>query len=189
MLNSKWTGCNDSRKSKIGNSSPALKPPKAISRDTPSSTNNKVPPKTSPRRPPTKPETPIPLSHKFTVNCGKRYTQFCRIKGCGGAECPTRAHAHTHAHARAHTHARTRTRTHTRIIFQRLKSPQQIIHRRKGNLLESPNHLKYRENILISRFYEQFSRSSRNLGHFWKFEKISISISSIIIDVFLRKSL
>ena len=27
--------------------------------------------------------------------------------------------------------------------------------------------------MLISRFNEQFSRSSRNLGHFWKFEKIS----------------
>ena len=26
---------------------------------------------------------------------------------------------------------------------------------------------------MISRFYEQFSQSSRNLGHFWKFEKIS----------------
>ena len=43
------------------------------------------------------------------------------------------------------------------IIFERLKLPQQIIYRRKGNLSESPNHFKYRENILISRFYEQFS--------------------------------
>ena len=25
--------------------------------------------------------------------------------------------------------------------------------------------------MLISRFYEQFSRSSQNLGHFWKFKK------------------
>ena len=61
------------------------------------------------------------------------------------------------------------------IIFERLKLPQQIIYRRKGNLSDSPNHFKYWENILISRFYEQFSRSSRNLGHFWKFEKISNS--------------
>ena len=61
------------------------------------------------------------------------------------------------------------------IIFERLKLPQQIIYRRKENLLESPNHLKYRENILISRFYEHFSRNSRNSGHFWKFEKISNS--------------
>ena len=51
------------------------------------------------------------------------------------------------------------------IIFERLKSPQQIMYRRKGNLSESPNHQKYWENILISRFYEQFSRSSRILGH------------------------
>ena len=57
------------------------------------------------------------------------------------------------------------------IIFERLKLPQQIIYRRKGNLSESLNHQKYWGNILISRFYEQFSRSSRNLGHFWKFEK------------------
>ena len=61
------------------------------------------------------------------------------------------------------------------IIFEWIQLPQQIIYRRKGNLSESPNHLKYWGNILISRFYEQFSRSSRNLGHFWKFEKISNS--------------
>ena len=40
------------------------------------------------------------------------------------------------------------------IIFERLKLSQQIIYRRKGNLSESPNHFKYRENILVSRFYE-----------------------------------
>ena len=57
------------------------------------------------------------------------------------------------------------------IILERLKLPQQIIYRRKENLSESPNHLKYRENILISQFYEHFSRNSRNLGHFWKLEK------------------
>ena len=43
-------------------------------------------------------------------------TQFCRIKVCGGAGCPPT------------------------IIFERLKLPQQIIYRRKGNLSESPNH-------------------------------------------------
>ena len=59
------------------------------------------------------------------------------------------------------------------IIFEDLSYPQQIIYCRKENLSESPNHFKYWKNILISRFYEQFSRSSRNLGHFWKFEKIS----------------
>ena len=57
------------------------------------------------------------------------------------------------------------------IIFERLMLPQQIIYRRKENLSESPNHQKYWENILISRFYEQFSRNRRNLGHFRKFEK------------------
>ena len=71
-------------------------------------------------------------------------TQCCRIKGWGGAGFPPPPP----------------------IIFERLKLPQQIIYRRKGNLSESPNHLKYRKNILISRFYEQSSQNSRNLGHF-----------------------
>ena len=80
------------------------------------------------------------------------YTHICGIKGCGGAGWPPPP-----------------------IIFERLKLPQQIIYRRKENLSESPNHQKYWENILVSRFYEQFSRNRRNLGHFWKFEKISNS--------------
>ena len=57
------------------------------------------------------------------------------------------------------------------IIFERLKLPQQIIYRRKENLSESPNQLKYRENILISGFYEYFSRNGRNLGHFGSSKK------------------
>ena len=61
------------------------------------------------------------------------------------------------------------------IIFERLKLPQQIIDRRKDNLSESPNHQKYWESILVSRFDEQFSRNRGNLGHFRKFEKISNS--------------
>ena len=73
------------------------------------------------------------------------------------------------------------------IIFERLKLPQRIIYRRKGNLSESPNHLKYRENILISRFYEQFSRSSRNLGHFWKFEKLSNSWNTNVSYIILKR--
>ena len=54
------------------------------------------------------------------------------------------------------------------IIFERLKLPQQIIslYHRKENLSEGPKHLKYRENILISRSYQHFSRNSRNLGIF-----------------------
>ena len=73
------------------------------------------------------------------------------------------------------------------IIFKRLKLPQQVIYRRKGNLSESPNHLKYRENILISRFYEQFSRSSRNLGHFWKFKQISNFYNTNISYIILKR--
>ena len=72
------------------------------------------------------------------------------------------------------------------IIFERLKLPQQIIYRRKENLSESPNHQKYWENILVSRFYEQFSRNRRNLGHFRKFEKISNSQNMDILYIILK---
>ena len=72
------------------------------------------------------------------------------------------------------------------IIFERLKLPQQIIYRRKENLSESPNHQKYWENILVSRFYEQFSRNRRNLGHFRKFKKISNSQNMNILYIILK---
>ena len=72
------------------------------------------------------------------------------------------------------------------IIFERLKLPQQIIYRREENLSESPNHQKYWENILVSRFYEQFSRNRRNLGHFRKFEKISNSQNMNILYIILK---
>ena len=75
-------------------------------------------------------------------------THICRIKGCGGAGWAPPP-----------------------IIFERLKLPQQIIYRRKENLSESPDHQKYWENILVSRFYEQFSRNRRNLGHFGSSKK------------------
>ena len=72
------------------------------------------------------------------------------------------------------------------IIFERLTLPQQIIYRRKENLSESPNHQKYWENVLVSRFYEQFSRNRRNLGHFRKFEKISNSQNMNILYIILK---
>ena len=72
------------------------------------------------------------------------------------------------------------------IIFERLMLPQQIIYRRKENLSESPNHQKYWENILASRFYEQFSRNRRNLDHFRKFEKISNSQNMNILYIILK---
>ena len=92
------------------------------------------------------------------------YTHICRIKGCGGAGCPPPP-----------------------IIFERLKLPQQIIYRRKENLSESPNHQKYWENILVSRFYEQLSRNRRNLGHFRKFEKVSNSQNMNILYIILKQ--
>ena len=72
------------------------------------------------------------------------------------------------------------------IIFERLMLPQQIIYRRKETLSESPNHQKYWENILVSRFYKQFSRNRRNLGHFRKFEKISNSWNMNISYIILK---
>ena len=72
------------------------------------------------------------------------------------------------------------------IIFERLKLPQQIIYRRKENVSENPNHQKYWENILVSRFYEQFSRNRWNLGHFRKFEKISNSQNMNILYIILK---
>ena len=72
------------------------------------------------------------------------------------------------------------------IIFERLKLPQQIIYRRKREFIGEYESLKYRENILISRFYEHFSRNSQNLGHFWKFEKISDSWNMNISYIILK---
>ena len=45
------------------------------------------------------------------------------------------------------------------IIFELQILPQQTICRWKGNLTASRIHFKYWKNILISRFYEQFSRN------------------------------
>ena len=59
------------------------------------------------------------------------------------------------------------------IIFKRLKliTSKNYIRSKRELMGESKSELKCRENILISQFLEQFSRSNRNLGHFWKFEK------------------
>ena len=45
------------------------------------------------------------------------------------------------------------------IIFEGRNLSQQTIHHWKGNLSKSPIHFRYRQNILISRLYEQFSRN------------------------------
>ena len=51
--------------------------------------------------------------------------------------------------------------------------PQQTIYRWKGNFTANRIHLKYWENILISRFYEQFSRNGSAMAPERLFEKIS----------------
>ena len=59
------------------------------------------------------------------------------------------------------------------VIFERLNYTQQIICRRKGNLSESPNHFKYRNNILISPFLnEQFSWNDFPVAPEWLSEKL-----------------
>ena len=45
------------------------------------------------------------------------------------------------------------------IIFEGRNLLQQTIYHWKGNLSVSPSHFRYRQNILISRPYEQFSRN------------------------------
>ena len=43
------------------------------------------------------------------------------------------------------------------IIFEGRNFPQQTIYHWKGNFLKIPIHFRYRQNIAISRLYEQFS--------------------------------
>ena len=77
----------------------------------------------------------IKNSPGFCTRAIKHYTQFYRIKAevVQGARPP--------------------------IIFEQQILPQQTIYHWKGNLTASRFDFKYWENILISRFYEQFSRN------------------------------
>ena len=106
------------------------------------------------------------LFKKLITHSNVKFTQFCRRKGCSSAWWPPPP-----------------------IIFERLKLPQlqEYIYRRKGNLSESPNHFKYWENVLISRCYEQFSRSSQILGHTWRYKKISNSQNRNITHIVLKR--
>ena len=53
-----------------------------------------------------------------------------------------------------------RARTAPPIIFEGRNLPQQTVHHWKGNLSKSSIYFRYRQNILISRLYEQFSRNA-----------------------------
>ena len=57
--------------------------------------------------------------------------------------------------------------------FRKRQITPKIKYRRKRNLSEIPIHFRYWKKNLVSQLYEWFSRNVRNLGHFWKFEKIS----------------
>ena len=76
------------------------------------------------------------------------YTQFYRIKGGDGSGRPP-----------------------LQIIFEREILPQQTIYRWKGNLTASRIHFKYWKIILISRFYEQFSRNGSAMASERLFKK------------------
>ena len=73
------------------------------------------------------------------------YTQFFRIKGGGGSGRP--------------------------ITFESFILPQQTIYRWKENLTANRIHFKYLKNILISRFYEQFSLNDSAMAPERLFEK------------------
>ena len=64
-------------------------------------------------------------------------THFCRIRDRGGALPPPPP-----------------------IIFEGQNLPQQTVYHWKGNLSKSLIHFRYRQNILISRLYEQLLRNA-----------------------------
>ena len=57
------------------------------------------------------------------------------------------------------------------LIFEGRNRPQQIIYHWKRNLMTSRIHFKYWKNILISRFYEQFSRNDSAKAPQWILKK------------------
>ena len=58
-------------------------------------------------------------------------------------------------------------------IFEGQSLPQQTIYHWKGNLSKSPIHFRYRQNHLISRLYEQFSRDDFAKAPQWLQKKTS----------------
>ena len=54
-----------------------------------------------------------------------------------------------------------------RIIFEGQNLAQQTIYHWKGNLSKSPIHFRYRQNVLISRLHEQFSRNDSAKAPQW----------------------
>ena len=90
-------------------------------------------------------------------------TQFYRIKGGGGSGRPSPP-----------------------IIFEREIVPQQTMYRWKGNLTASGIQFKYWENILISLFYEQFSRNDSSMVPERLFKKISNFENMNILYIILK---
>ena len=93
------------------------------------------------------------------------YTQFYKIKGGAWLEAPPPPPP---------------------IIFERQILPQQTIYRWKGNLTVSRIHFKYWKNILILRFYEQFSRNGSAMAVQKNFKLIKYEIYIILKHVVWR---
>ena len=53
------------------------------------------------------------------------------------------------------------------IIFEGRNLPQRTTYHWKGNLSKSPIHFRYRQNISISRLYEQFLRNDSTKAPQW----------------------
>ena len=60
------------------------------------------------------------------------------------------------------------------IIFEGRNSLQLTIYHWKGNLSKTPIHFRYRQNILISRLYEQFSRNDSAKAPQWGQKKFKL---------------
>ena len=78
--------------------------------------------------------------------------QFCRIRDGGGAGRPPPPPPP--------------------IVFEGRNLLQQTIYHWKGNLSKSPIHFRYRQNILISRLYDQFSRNDSGMAPEKNFKRL-----------------
>ena len=72
------------------------------------------------------------------------------------------------------------------IIFEGQSLLHQTIHLWKGNLSKSPIHFRYRQNILIWRTYEQFSRNDSAKARQWLQKKISNFKNMNILYIILK---
>ena len=70
------------------------------------------------------------------------------------------------------------------ITFEGRNLPQQTICHWKGNLSKSPLHFRYRQNILISRLYEQFSRTDSAMAPEKNFKLLKYELLNMKFQTF-----